>query len=461
MTTKGVKNAVATINSSIKEVMRVIDNSGLRVAYIIDEKGNLAGAVSDSEIRKAVLKGHDIKKPVKDIINTEPVVLTYEDTKSEYTSRKKIRKLIQRMPDSKFILMLDKNRKPFKLLSVTELAAKGSSKVKDANNGKHVLVVGGAGYLGSVLSRQLLRSGFKVRVLDLLMYGDGPLKELENDNNFELIEGDMRNISTLIRCLEGIDSVVNLAAIVGDPACKDMPEAAIETNFLANKALAEACKYNQINRFIYASTCSVYGAMEGDSKLTEEASLNPVSLYARSKIQSEEGILSLEDENFSPTILRMSTLYGYSPRMRFDLVVNTMTKNAVTEGKIFVHGGGLQWRPLLNVEDAAEAYIKCLEAPLNKVKGQVFNVGSNSQNYTIIDIAKTVGACVPEAKLIMQGETTDVRNYIVSFSKIEKALKYKVKATLEGSIKRILKAILDKEITDLDNSKYYNVEVNT
>ncbi|MFA5097237.1 MAG: NAD-dependent epimerase/dehydratase family protein [Candidatus Margulisiibacteriota bacterium] len=459
MADKPVKNVTASLEASIKDVMRVIDHSGLRVAYIIDEGGKLAGAVSDSEIRKAVLKGHDIKKPVRDIINTDPVVLTHDEAKSEYSSMKKIRKLIKRMPDSRFILALDNNGKPSKLLPAAAPLAK-DSKVRDANNGKHVLVVGGAGYLGSVLVRQLLKRGFKVRVLDILMYGEAPLKELEKDKNFELVAGDMRNISTLVMCLDGIDSVVNLAAIVGDPACKDKPEAAIETNFLANKALAEACKYNQINRFIYASTCSVYGSMEGDKLLTEESPLNPVSLYARSKIQSEEGILAMEDENFAPVILRMSTLYGYSPRMRFDLVVNTMTKTAVAEKKIFVHGGGTQWRPLLHVADAAAAYVKCLDAPLKKIKGQIFNVGSEKLNIQIRDIAKAVKTQVPQADVIMEGDTTDPRNYFVSFSKLNKKLRFSIAQKLDTSIERMKDALTSGEIKNANDPKYYNVEYN-
>ena len=199
--------------------------------------------------------------------------------------------------------------------------------------------------------------------------------------------------------------------------------------------------------------------MEGDEKLTEESSLNPVSLYARSKVQAEEGILSLEDENFSPTILRMSTLYGYSPRMRFDLVVNTMTKNAVIDKKIFVHGGGKQWRPLLNVEDAAEAYMRVLQEPLKNVKGQTFNVGSEEQNYQILDIAKAVKESVPNAKLIVEGEEKDLRNYFVSFSKIEKTLEFKAVKQLKDSIFRIKKAIEDNRFSNINDPKYYNVEI--
>ncbi|MEA3493469.1 MAG: NAD-dependent epimerase/dehydratase family protein [Candidatus Margulisiibacteriota bacterium] len=442
-------------NSPIKEVMRLIDHSGLRVAYIVDEANKLSGVVSDSEIRKAILKGKDIKQPVKDIVNPNPILLRKNELSDMVAVSERIGKLQQLMPDSRYILVLDNDDRPLKLSMFSELLKKD---VENHSVTRSVLVVGGAGYLGSILVRKLLAKGYGVKVLDVLMFGIEPIEDLLENKKFELIKGDMRNISTLVRALADIDAVINLAAVVGDPACNKGPETTIETNYLANKALAEACKYHQINRFIYASTCSVYGQMDGDSELDENAPLNPVSLYARSKIQSEEGILSLEDENFSPTILRMSTLYGFSQRMRFDLVVNTMTKNAIIDKTISVHGGGKQWRPLLHVDDAAEAYIKCLEAPLGKIKGQIFNVGSSKQNYQIIQIGKTVKEHIPTADLIVEGETMDVRNYVVSFSKIESLLGFNVGMEIGRSVLRIKDAIINKEVDKLDDPKYYNVE---
>ncbi|MDD5618346.1 MAG: NAD-dependent epimerase/dehydratase family protein [Candidatus Omnitrophica bacterium] len=458
MRNKGLKNAIAKDTSSIKDVMRIIDRSGLRVAYIIDRDEKLIGAVSDSEIRRAIIDGKDVKSCVKDIINFNPVMIKEKDLDNKFTIKRVVNRLLNRMPDSKFILLTNNYGIPKKLLSCHLLLGRGRKiNKKIVENGKKVLVVGGAGYLGSILIRKLLQDGFKVKVLDILMYGSGSIRDIINQDGFEFIEGDMRNISTLVRALSDVDSVVNLAAIVGDPACKNKPDAAIETNYLANKILAEACKYHQINKFIYASTCSVYGTMNGRNLLSEDAPLNPVSLYARSKIQSEEGILSLEDENFSPTILRMGTLYGYSPRMRFDLVVNAMTKTAAVDNKILVFGGA-QSRPLLNVIDAADAFLKCLISPLDKIKGEVFNVGSENQNYKIIDIAKIVNICIPEANLIIEGKAVDKRDYLVSFSKIRKTLNFKAKQELEKSINIIKDAIKKGEISDTDNPKYYNVE---
>lgn len=449
-------------DASIKEAMRAIDHLGLRLVYVVDKKNTLLGAVSDSEVRKAIIKGVDIKGKIVNIVNPNPIILEEKDRKNPYQVNKIIRELYEKMPGSEYILAVDKNHRPSELIPLRTLNLKSHESGKKIHRGKHILIVGGAGYLGTVLCLQLIKKGYRVRILDSMLYGDYGVKkviEQTNHKNIEVLEGDARNISTLVRALTDIDAVINVAAIVGDPACKDKPEMAIETNYLANKALADACKYQQINRFIYASTCSVYGQSDEDKELDENAPLNPVSLYARSKIQSEESLLSMKDENFSPIILRMSTLYGYSPRMRFDLVINTMTKDAVKNKQINVFGGGKHWRPLLSVEDAAQAYIKCLEAPLEKVKGEVFNVGSSQQNYQIIDIAKLVHKLVPTAQLMVEKSSdNDPRNYMVSFAKIEKLLKFKARQTVEKAIQQMKQAILDGEFEDVNHSKYYNIK---
>lgn len=445
---------------SIKEAMRAIDRMGLWLVYVVDAQNKLLGVVSDSEIRKAIIRGIDVREKVTEVLNPNPIVLPAEELKNPYEANKILRQLLKKMPRSEYILAVDKNNCPSKFVRIKDLEIHTPpSKSKHSDKMKRVLIVGGAGYLGSVLALKLAKKGYKVRILDLMIYGETSLKIITRNKNVEAVKGDMRNISTLVQALADIDAVVNLAALVGDPACKDKPEMAIETNYLANKALADACKYHQINRFIYASTCSVYGQSDVEKELDENAPLNPVSLYARSKIQSEEALLELEDENFAPTILRMSTLYGYSPRMRFDLVVNIMTKNAVIDKKINVFGGGKHWRPLLHVEDAAEAYIKCLEAPIAKIKGEIFNVGSSSQNFRIIDIANTVHRLIPTSKLIVEkANNSDPRNYMVSFSKIEKTLKFKTMHSLESSILRIKKALESKEIKNANEPQYSNVQ---
>jgi len=318
---------------------------------------------------------------------------------------------------------------------------------------RRVLVVGGAGFLGSVLTRRLLARGFRVRVLDSFIYGRKSLDEPAGDENLEVMEGDLRNIHTCVDALADIDAVVLLAAIVGDPASKVRPAQTIETNVLAAQALAMASKLHHIPRFLYASTCSVYGI--GDDILDEHAPLNPVSLYARTKIESEKIILGMGDEYFCPTVLRMGTLYGFSPRMRFDLVVNTMSMKSHVGGGIQVFGGN-QWRPLLGVEDAAEVYIRCLEAKLKNVGNQVFNVGSDDQNYRIDDVAQIISGALGGVPISRDQSNLDSRDYRVSFAKLADVVGYAPQQTIDQAAREIVDNLRSGAIKDPSHRIYYN-----
>jgi nucleoside-diphosphate-sugar epimerase len=323
-----------------------------------------------------------------------------------------------------------------------------------------ILVVGGAGYLGAVLTGRLLKEGYPVRILDSFIYGKKAVEKYINDPRVEIIEGDIRNIETVNSSMIDMGSVVLLAAVVGDPASKARPEQTVETNYLASQVVASSAKICGIKRFIYASTCSVYGV--GTEVLDETAPLNPVSLYARTKISSEESIMAIADSSFKPVIMRMSTLYGYSARMRFDLVVNTMTMSAFTEGKITVFGGN-QWRPLLNLYDAAEAYLKALEIDYHagSSPGRIYNVGSEEQNYSITQVAELVAEGIKEASgketpIEIKGDSVDVRDYRVSFKKIQNELGFNVSHTIPEAAKEIWGKLESKEIKDPKQKVYYN-----
>jgi nucleoside-diphosphate-sugar epimerase len=318
---------------------------------------------------------------------------------------------------------------------------------------KKVLVIGGAGYLGCVLVERLIKKEYSVRLLDSFIYGKKPVERFSDNNLVEIIEGDIRNIETVNSSMEEVDAVILLAAVVGDPASSSRPTQTIETNYLASQMIASACKLKDISRFIYASTCSVYGT--GKDILDETAPLNPVSLYARTKISSEESIVKLVDNGFSPTIMRMSTLYGYSPRMRFDLVVNTMTMTSYLENTVRVFGGN-QWRPLLHLEDAAEAYIKVLEADEKIIKGKIYNVGSESQNYKINDVAEIISTSLNNVSIVVEGSGGDARDYRVSFKKIQDELGFTVANTIEQAAKEIFGKLESKEIKDPRQKVYYN-----
>jgi nucleoside-diphosphate-sugar epimerase len=318
-----------------------------------------------------------------------------------------------------------------------------------------ILVIGGGGYFGAVLVEKLLDEGYDIRILDSFIYGKKAVEKYSESGKVEIIEGDIRNIQTVNSSMIDADCVIHLAAVVGDPASRLRPEQTIETNYLASQMIAAASKLNGIHNFIYASTCSVYGV--GKDILDEDAPLNPISLYARTKISSEESIMNLADRTFKPVVMRMSTLYGYSARMRFDLVVNTMTMTAFTEGCINVFGGN-QWRPLLSLEDAAEAYIKVIKSGAGS---QIYNVGSEEQNYRITEVASLVkkgikDACGKDIPVNVEGESTDVRDYRVSFKRIQDELGFIIKQSIPQAAKIIWQKLESKEIKDPKQKVYYN-----
>ncbi len=320
---------------------------------------------------------------------------------------------------------------------------------------RSVLVIGGAGYIGSALLPKLLDKGYKVRLLDLLLYGTEPIEGLMNHPRLEVVQADFRAIDKVVEAIRGMDAVIHLGAIVGDPACALDEELTIEVNLMATRMIAEVAKGSGVNRFIFASTCSVYGA--SDELLEERSILNPVSLYARSKIASERVLSRLADENFAPTLLRFGTIYGLSGRTRFDLVVNLLTAKAIVEGRITVSGGD-QWRPFVHVDDAALAVFKALEAPLPAVHNKVFNVGSNDQNYTISQVGEAIQRLVPTAELIDIEFDGDRRNYRVNFSKVQQALGFVPQWNLERGINQVVDAIRSGKVADYTDAKYSNVK---
>lgn len=325
-------------------------------------------------------------------------------------------------------------------------------KSSNSSGRKKILVTGGAGYLGSILVRKLLDEGFSVVILDALYFGDDSIKDLYKKSHFEFIKGNIENIGDLSKALLNIDSVIHLAGIVGDPACSVDPMFTIQTNFFATQAFIKMCKYYKVKKFIFASTCSVYGI--GEDLLTEKSETKPVSLYARSKLEAEKILLAECDETIDIVILRMATLYGWSFRPRFDLVANLFAGQVATGEGIIVQGG-TQRRPLLHVEDAANAFLLVLKAPKKVIAGQIFNVGSFEENYSILEIAEIVKQQKQDAKVIVDKKVIDKRDYWVDFSKISKDLKFKTEKNLKNSVKEIINNVISKKI-NIRNPKYSN-----
>ena len=317
--------------------------------------------------------------------------------------------------------------------------------------GDVILVTGGAGYVGSHLARKLLDNGHRVRILDGFWYGHHGLEEILDHPKLELIDGDIRDQTTLAAAAKGAKGVVALAAIVGDAACDLNPQETMEINYEATRHTLRACQASGVRRLVFASSCSVYGA-NGRELLREGSHLNPVSLYARTRIMSEE-LLFREAGDLEVVILRLATVCGVSPRMRFDLMVNTMTACAAKQGTIRI-SGAKQWRPHLHVKDAAEAFKLAVEVP--NLKREIFNVGSDGQNFTVGEIAEKVAEHLPGVELQHLPNGSDARSYRVSFERIESTLGFRGSQTVDDAIVEVSRLLEAGTIPDYTDEVFYN-----
>ena len=322
------------------------------------------------------------------------------------------------------------------------------------SEGDTVLVTGGAGYVGSHLVRSLLSRGYCVRVLDTFLYGASGLNGCMADARLDLVDGDICNIRDMIRATNGTKAVIALAALVGDGACDLNPDETVAINIEATKLLCQVVRLNpDVGRVVFASSCSVYGATE-DLVLNEGSQLSPVSFYARSRILSE-GILARELEGRSVVTLRLGTVFGASERMRLDLMVNTMTWNAITLGKIKVMGGD-SWRPHVHVRDVADAFATAAEAPDEQVGGETFNVGSDQNNMTISETAVMVANEVGATEIEYIAENNDARSYRVSFEKVRHVLGFAPRHRIEDGVQEMAELFRTGRI-DGSDPRYSNL----
>jgi nucleoside-diphosphate-sugar epimerase/CBS domain-containing protein len=451
--TKDIKLISVRPSETIRGAMAAIDRSGLGIALVTDGDMKFIGLATDRDLRSAVICGSSLGDPVSTVMNTSPVTGAYDMGEAELRNLNSTGKNIK-------IPLLDSAGRVRDLVTVyAEPSSKGrimsigQMKSAEGRRLKRILVTGGAGYLGSILTGALLDRGYRVRVLDALYFGDAGLKPFQGRAGFEFVKGDVRHIEDVTRSMQDADAVIHLAGIVGDPACAKNPLGTAEQNYLATAMLAQVAKHHQVNRFIFASSCSVYGASE--RVVTENSRLNPLSLYAKDKIYSERVILSMADGNFSPTIFRMGTLFGLSERMRFDLVINLLCAKAVYEREFKVFGGS-QWRPFVHVSDAADAYIRALESPIEKVRKKIFNLGSDAGNVRILDIGRMVHKAVPESKMLVEETQGDKRNYRVSFGKIRRELGFTAKVGVEQGIREIASALSKGRFSSYKEPQYSN-----
>ena len=313
-----------------------------------------------------------------------------------------------------------------------------------------ILVTGGAGYIGAVLCERLVRAGHGVRVLDRFFWGRAALAPLHPA--IELVEGDVRAIPDA--AFDGVDAVVHLAGLSNDPTAEYNPAANWEMNAVATETLAKACRRRRIRRFSFGSSASLYDGL-GPGTHDETAEIAPRGAYSQAKRAAEAALLREADADFAPVILRQATVYGYSPRLRLDLVVNTFAKDALLYGRLSLHGGGTMWRPLVDVNDVAEAHLRVLEAPLERVGGQIFNVVH--ANFQIRNLAELVAHAHALRRHHVRIENAPppelARDYRCSNRKLAAVAGFEPHTTVLESIKHLLARLPN----DLDDPRYYNI----
>ena len=306
------------------------------------------------------------------------------------------------------------------------------------------LVTGGAGYIGSVLTHHLLHLGHEVKCLDRFFFGRESLKDVSDDPRLELIQDDIRWFDPNV--LRGVEAVFDLAALSNDPSGELDPAKTYDINYLGRVRVAKLAKEYGVGRYIFVSTCSVYGFREG--VLDESSPTNPLTAYAKSSLIAERDILALADSGFVVTAPRFATNYGLSYRMRFDLAINGMALNLFNTHKIPVMRDGTQWRPFVHVRDCIDALRIIAEGDSGEVNGQIINVGSNEQNYQIYELAKLVGDALSEPYEIEWYGDPDKRSYRVNFDKAEEILGFRAKLTPADAAKEIVGALKKGEQVD-------------
>ncbi|WP_428425503.1 NAD-dependent epimerase/dehydratase family protein [Methylibium sp.] len=326
---------------------------------------------------------------------------------------------------------------------------------------RNVLIVGGAGYVGSVLASLLLNAGAKVTLLDQLLYDNGfAIQHLLDHERLRFVRGDLRDEATFAQAAKGATDVVLLASLVGDPICKKYPELAVSVNQDGAIRMIESLDKLGVKRFVFTSTCSNYGIHDPATLADEGSELNPQSLYARTKIDVEQHLLkSTKQAEFCGTVLRIATAYGLSPRMRFDLTVSQFGWELASGAPLLVYDADT-WRPYCHIRDISKAIMTVLTAPSERVRGEVFNVGDTSQQFTKRMIVEEIQKHLPGTQVEYRAGDTDPRNYRVSFEKIAQRLGFKCDHSVQTYLPRVVEAVQAGIFPDVrNNSRFGNYQI--
>jgi len=451
---------------TIRAAIELIDGEFGMIITILNDNNRLCGIVTSGDLTKALLNGFSLDDSLELVMNKNPIVIDKKDLNQDGFSLliDHLEKRVGSGPSGNlFRIPVINNSGNIKGLLTQNMLYPFKKEQKSINNtllssNPHILIVGGAGYIGSILTEMIIEKGWRVRVLDNLLYDQDSLSGFREMDGFSFVKGDICNLHTQVESIKDIDCVVFLAEIVGDPSCQYLPQTALKTNHLAVNSMANLCAHTNINRFVYTSSCSVYGASQNpDDLLNEQSGLSPVSHYARMKRLSEQVLFNQLNPLFSPTILRLGTVFGHSYRPRFDLVVNTFAKNAYFDKSLTVYGGD-QWRPNVHVKDVARAIIKIIDSPLDIVKKEIFNVGGNSENYTIKSLSELTKSVFQDCNIQLDDNSEDKRNYRIDFSKIRDLLGFESKYSVLDGLEELKEVFELKLITKINDKKYSNIQ---
>lgn len=452
------KNNFLNKNSTIKYAFSKINGEFGKILCVVDNKKSLIGVLTAGDLRRGILAGYNLNDKIEKIYS--------KNFSFVYLHELKIKKFInskfntKKITDSIYqIPIVNKKKQLLSIINLEKLIdtlGDNSKKIsiKKINYPK-ILVVGGAGYIGANLCLKLLKKKYQVVAVDKLLYDKSVIKKyLSKYKKFKFIRGDICDLNVQIEVIKNVDAVVFLAEIVGDPACNARPEDALKTNYLSISSMATLCSHLNITKFIYTSSCSVYGVNKKNDLLNEKSDLNPLSHYARMKIMSEKTLLNFRTNNFKPTIFRLGTVFGPSLRNRFDLVVNTMAKNAYYNKRIIVNGGE-QWRPNIHVDDVVDGIITAIQTPSKKIGSKIFNLSSDLSNYQIKNLARETKKIFSKAEVKIVKSLIDGRNYRASSKLFYKTTGFKAKKSVLQANKDFKKLFL-KEKKFKPNSKIYN-----
>ncbi len=435
----------------IFKALKIFDKNSCNLAIVVDKKRKFLGVVTSSDIRRGFLKGLTLKNSISKIYNKNPLKIEgfiNEDKISDLVSSKRFSQI-----DPAYIPLINKDKKPYDLIKKDEIFNYSNKKKVIINILPKILVIGGAGYIGSVLIEKLLSNNYEVILYDKFVYNDlSFFKKKYRNKNLKIVYGDSQNIKKIFQVIKESDIVIHLAELVGDPLCEKRPSKTYAINYLASITIGNICKNLGVNKFIYVSSCSVYGA---NKKMTNERSkINPLSVYAKLKALCEKNLIRNLGENIKPCILRLGTVYGASDRPRYDLVINLFSGLAANKKTITINGGN-QWRPFIHVKDVADSILKIIKSKKEKVNGQILNlVGENIQISTIGRIIKKI---YPGTKIKYEYNITDHRDYKASNKKAKKIINFKVKYKIADGIKEVIYQTKHQKIKNLFLKKYINI----